>query len=425
MSRPSSVASARNLTLTEELEKLEQSITLTLQEIDHNFSRAHRIVTGSILPVVEQYAKHSEAVWEGSRFWKQFFEASANVSLSGYEETQQEQSVLEDETDQTATETTTTDATDTTTTQDESAISYQAGEEPSHLGAEDSTVTMTPPTATKHTSHVDVEDSFLSSPTGAGAHSTPRMPPSVGKKPTPYSDVTKTLFAAQASASSDAPTTPRTQQDTTFASSPFELPSTSRKSTATATKHTSEDPLLHRMLDKTYRIAATPHRTMQPPPSILRSGKQRAAQTPATATKTTRWQLDDSPMSSPEIQAPQLRADIFNTPGGKGATPGKGRPLLSAGERTPGVSVQTPGKTWGGRYTQNTLQGGQLDDETRRTLWDDDSDDELDFSPPKTMQFHIPQNKLLQTPGKSIHPFSSSCLFGTWSADIQANARPV
>jgi DASH complex subunit ASK1 len=79
----------RSLSLTEELEKLEQSITLTLQgegaiknaqilgfrsflttltlEIDHNFSRTHRIVTTSILPIVEQYAEHSKAVWEGSK----------------------------------------------------------------------------------------------------------------------------------------------------------------------------------------------------------------------------------------------------------------------------------------------------------------------------------------------------------------------
>ncbi len=83
MSRISSAAQPRALTLTEELEKLEQSITLTLQgafqlvssrslrltlaEIDHNFSRAHRIVTSSILPIVEQYGGHSKEVWEGSR----------------------------------------------------------------------------------------------------------------------------------------------------------------------------------------------------------------------------------------------------------------------------------------------------------------------------------------------------------------------
>jgi DASH complex subunit ASK1 len=66
MSRPSA-APNRSLSLTEELEKLEQSITLTLQEIDSNFAKAHRIVTTSILPIVERYAKNSEAVWEGSK----------------------------------------------------------------------------------------------------------------------------------------------------------------------------------------------------------------------------------------------------------------------------------------------------------------------------------------------------------------------
>lgn len=36
-------------------------------EIDHNFSQAHRIVTTSILPLVEQYTEHSRDVWEGSK----------------------------------------------------------------------------------------------------------------------------------------------------------------------------------------------------------------------------------------------------------------------------------------------------------------------------------------------------------------------
>ena len=36
-------------------------------EIDSNFSKAHRIVTTSILPIVEQYAQHSQGVWEGSK----------------------------------------------------------------------------------------------------------------------------------------------------------------------------------------------------------------------------------------------------------------------------------------------------------------------------------------------------------------------
>ena len=36
-------------------------------EIDYNFSKAHRIVTTSILPIVENYAEHSKEVWEGSK----------------------------------------------------------------------------------------------------------------------------------------------------------------------------------------------------------------------------------------------------------------------------------------------------------------------------------------------------------------------
>ena len=38
-------------------------------EIDHNFSKAHRIVTASILPIVERYAEHSKDVWEGSKVY--------------------------------------------------------------------------------------------------------------------------------------------------------------------------------------------------------------------------------------------------------------------------------------------------------------------------------------------------------------------
>ena len=122
MLRSTGASSRPPLNLTEELEKLEQSITLTLQEIDSNFSAAHRIVTSSILPIVEQYAKHSGDVWDGSKFWKHFFEASANVSLSGYEEP-----AIEDETIQTDT---TSTALDTPTDHDEylrGGVQQQAG----------------------------------------------------------------------------------------------------------------------------------------------------------------------------------------------------------------------------------------------------------------------------------------------------------
>ncbi|ODV90647.1 hypothetical protein CANCADRAFT_108762 [Tortispora caseinolytica NRRL Y-17796] len=70
---------------SDELERLEQSITLCLQEIDKNFARAHRTVTSSIIPVVERYGEECERVYQRTKFWKQFFEASANVKLTACE----------------------------------------------------------------------------------------------------------------------------------------------------------------------------------------------------------------------------------------------------------------------------------------------------------------------------------------------------
>lgn len=80
----------------EELDKTEQSITLALQEIDRNFAQAQRIVASAIVPVVERYGQESRKVWAGARFWKGFLEASANVSLTGYEEIAANEGVFEE-----------------------------------------------------------------------------------------------------------------------------------------------------------------------------------------------------------------------------------------------------------------------------------------------------------------------------------------
>ncbi|KAK6336742.1 DASH complex subunit ask1 [Orbilia javanica] len=77
-------AAPRQLSLTEELERLEQSITLTMQEIDRNFSQCHRIITHSIMPIVDKYAEHSRDVCNNISFWKSFFEDSAEIALGGY-----------------------------------------------------------------------------------------------------------------------------------------------------------------------------------------------------------------------------------------------------------------------------------------------------------------------------------------------------
>lgn len=58
----------------------------------------------------------------------------------------------------------------------------------------------------------------------------------------------------------------------------------------------------------------------------------------------------------------------------------------------PGTSILTPAK------------GKGRDDYAFDDDFDIDLDDTDSFSPPKTMQFHIPQSRLMKTPGISSPP---------------------
>ncbi|KAH9870904.1 hypothetical protein J1614_006476 [Plenodomus biglobosus] len=388
MSRQS-MAPSRNLSLTEELEKLEQSITLTLQEIDQNFSRAHRIVTTAILPIVEQYGKHSEAVWEGSKFWKQFFEASANVSLSGYEAPEQDESALQEDTQQSQ------------LYEDETV--------------DDDTVTGGVTTPRRPSSAQEDGESTMAFDSPSMGHSTPRAPPSdtKGKQladdesldeeepqfasmSSPYETLRQEFHGELGAIKTPRfdPITPGKSQAlpdmSGYDSSPFVQPTTSKKA------YTNQDPLLHRVLDKTFRVQATPlisPRKYKPTGAFTPKTGQRAAATPQGASaKLPSWAEDSSPPSSP---APQLRADIFS-------------PMKTP--RTPGVSVQTPAK---GRHPMSVNQTGG-------TVFDDSEEEEyeLDFSPPKTIQFHIPQSKLLQTPAREASKRIVDDLLMTAGGDI-------
>jgi len=381
MSRISSAAQPRALTLTEELEKLEQSITLTLQgmpsyalfieddltivEIDHNFSRAHRIVTSSILPVVEQYATHSKEVWEGSKvrflilsrgdvlrllqFWKQFFESSANVSLSGYEE----QPSQHESTENTFTE-------DSNATTNETSQSYET------------------PSA-QHISTDSIQDLDLSNLTVSPSHSTPRPSKpaaTFADYPSPYEALRQEVNSTTVDATSITQTLPETPGRAFFPvdaiaqtpeSSPF-LPPPPTSIPRPSPQRIKTDPLLHRVLDRNYRVQATPMTGNR------FANRSKAAETPLTAKR-----ADDTTLSSsPEMAPPELHAEIFSSPERK--------------TRIPGVSVLTPGKN---KIKAPTRTPG---------IWDsdeDESDDDIAFgqSPPKTMQFHVPQNRLMQTPG--------------------------
>ncbi|PGH11519.1 hypothetical protein AJ80_07085 [Polytolypa hystricis UAMH7299] len=390
MSRPNA-SIQRNLTLTEELERLEQSITLTLQEIDHNFSKAHRIVTTSILPIVEQYAEQSREVWEGSKFWKQFFESSANVSLSGYEAQPPSEGGQEG----------------TTRTEESTIATETAGEEESGSFA------------TPSSEHIDVHDHRhddgeldLSSLVISPSHSTPRPTKYTQQRadddditsssidyPSPYETLHQDFSSIDTPSQmrSMAPSTPnqsiRRRPGNTTTTPSWSPASRMKPSTAKKTGKPA-DPVLHRVLDKTYRVQATP---------LGAGGSRRdyfhtraaAAVTPKS-TKSKRPYFD-SPLSSPELEPPKLHSEIFSSPlkreGYDDSTLSTAGPATASRPHIPGVSVLTPAK-----LRAPTRTAG---------LWDD-SDDDLDddpsaffgHSPPKTMQFHVPQSKLLKTPAK-------------------------
>ncbi|KAI9868806.1 MAG: DASH complex subunit ask1 [Trichoglossum hirsutum] len=375
---------ARSLSLTEELEKLEQSITLTLQEIDHNFSRAHRIVTTSILPIVEQYAEHSRAVWEGSKFWKQFFESSANVALSSYAELAADAGDGTQETEEDTTHATTT----TTAEHDEDGEDDDIYGDRSHAstgtGGERHEETNATYTVTTE------GDSLLDSPSLSGSHSTPRTGAPAkhtttqqtmmyADYPSPYEALKRDLNLSPSSLPPQpAPSTPprssqrnRRLPDMTMHSSPFAPHppgSTSKPSASEANPNTNI--LLHRVLDKNYRLQATPLK-----------------QTPRHNRQPT-LPLDSSPLdSSPE--APQLHSEIFSSP--IRPTPRNHRREGRGGPRTP-MMAQKQEERYQSRRDEITWESDGEED--------DDSGLPLGMSPPKTLQFAVPQSRLLQTPAR-------------------------
>ncbi|KAI1436649.1 hypothetical protein GGR50DRAFT_650186 [Xylaria sp. CBS 124048] len=403
-------SSGRSLTLTEELERLEQSITLTLQEIDHNFSKAHRIVTTSILPLVEQYGEHSNKVWQASKFWKQFFEASANVSLSGYEE-------LAGEGEETAAaEETTVDE----TTSDYNATQEDATAEPSEY---DQNHQQPPPNET-------VEESALEDITITG--STPRPPASKSIHTqfadfgSPYQALRRELkgdkgvFKDDLTASEDSDeysedgdgTMRLSRHPATTTSRLPDMSMTERSSSIlledTKSPQKSKDLLLHRVLDKNYRLQATPLKTLAPQRHFRgRSPTKKDVDEEPDEDKTRRALWTESPTSSPEMAVPKLRSDLYMP------TTKTRRRSNAAEPRTPGVSVQTPAtskkrdifaEARSRDLSKSKGKSRALDEEIKweSDEYDDDNETEsfLGMSPPKTIQFALPASKLMQTPAR-------------------------
>lgn len=323
------------------------------------------------MPVLRSVVQ--EAMLMGVQFWKQFFEASANVSLSGYEEAAIEEDVTHTDTTSTALETPT----------DHGEYLQSGAQEQQD----------------------DEEEFTVDSPTQVtGVQTTPKIGSTTKKadgkasyrSPSPRKYTGKNPLAVRPD--SEGPSTPRPQHGADQ-SSPFE-PESVAFQPSTQRRRVNNDPLMHRVLDKNYRVQATPHTQRRQRKEDASTAPGAAKATPAAAT-TQRAPWDDSPQSSPEIAAPELRSDLFS-------------PVraVTGGPRTPGISILTPAARRTGGPAPTTSTGRKLfspQDKTytsakeRTHVFSDDEDTEdglLDMSPPKTMQFHVPQSRLMQTPAR-------------------------
>ena len=314
----------------------------------------------------------------------------------------------------------------------------------------------TPRSKPRSNQNHQIEDSLLSTP-----RNPPPTKPQIAGFSSPYESLKRELRGSSPPMQdSEFPSTPRNP-----GSSPMKAASnTQPRSTTTRRKANpqktpsmapNKDVMLHRVLDKNYRLAATPltttasksrrqHPLTSGNPALPHRTTSAAGETPSTTRnrKPPPSQqnphlfdsLDSSPAAPP---APTLNADLFKSPGaapsrryiGSGVGGGRipGMSVLSSAKKRNGLTPrrqqpQQPQTRVSNVDEQGEKEGLSEAEKKRLDEWNDDDDDDLGngegglryegdededtdgdllqgMSPPKTIQFHIPQSRLLQTPG--------------------------
>ncbi|KAG6812630.1 hypothetical protein H0H92_001713 [Tricholoma furcatifolium] len=70
----------------DQIEQMEQLITLKLQNIDANFSKIHHLLANKVLPALKRYAVATEPVREAAKFWTSFYEQAAQIQIPTYDD---------------------------------------------------------------------------------------------------------------------------------------------------------------------------------------------------------------------------------------------------------------------------------------------------------------------------------------------------
>ncbi|KZP15656.1 hypothetical protein FIBSPDRAFT_935074 [Athelia psychrophila] len=84
--------------VNDQIDQIEQLITIKLQNIDANFSKIQHLMANKLLPAVKKYAVSTEPVREAAKFWTSFYEQAAQVRIPTYDESsvQEQQSQSEE-----------------------------------------------------------------------------------------------------------------------------------------------------------------------------------------------------------------------------------------------------------------------------------------------------------------------------------------
>ncbi|KAF8548879.1 hypothetical protein OG21DRAFT_667610 [Imleria badia] len=72
--------------INDQIDQIEQLITIKLQNIDANFSRIQQLMATRLLPAVKRYALGTEPVREAAKFWTSFYEQAAQVHIPTLED---------------------------------------------------------------------------------------------------------------------------------------------------------------------------------------------------------------------------------------------------------------------------------------------------------------------------------------------------
>ncbi|KAF8640537.1 hypothetical protein AX17_000199 [Amanita inopinata Kibby_2008] len=70
----------------DQIEQIEQLITIKLQNIDENFSKIHHLLANKLLPAVKRYAVGTEPVRDAAMFWTSFYEQAAQIRIPTFDD---------------------------------------------------------------------------------------------------------------------------------------------------------------------------------------------------------------------------------------------------------------------------------------------------------------------------------------------------